>query len=66
MFNDIGLLSEEAAGEAEATKKNESDKNIARLRLELDEAIAREDYERAAQLRDMLGPLVNGKGRLYD
>jgi protein arginine kinase activator len=39
-------------------EKAENRGNITRLRLELNEAISREDYERAAQLRDMLAPLV--------
>ncbi|MDR0652054.1 MAG: UvrB/UvrC motif-containing protein [Synergistaceae bacterium] len=40
--------------------KEETGGNITRLKLELNEAISREDYERAAQLRDMLAPLVGG------
>jgi protein arginine kinase activator len=63
MFNDIGLLSEEIAGEAGAAEKIGFDENIARLKFELNEAVAREDYERAAQLRDMLVPFADGKGK---
>jgi protein arginine kinase activator len=66
MFRDIELLSEEIAGEAETAERSEFNENIARLRLELNEAIGREDYERAAQLRDMLAPLVEGRERKYD
>jgi protein arginine kinase activator len=66
MFKDIGLLPKEIAGEAGAAGKGEFDENIARIRFEMNEAIAREDYERAAQLRDMLVPLVGGKGKSYD
>ena len=51
---DIVLEQEEAMG------------NIARLRLELDEAVSREDYERAAQLRDMLAPLVGSADKEND
>jgi protein arginine kinase activator len=36
----------------------EHEGDIARLRLELNDAISREDYERAAQLRDMIAPLM--------
>jgi protein arginine kinase activator len=63
MFKDIGLLSEEITG---AEEKKSGDESIARLKFELNEAVAREDYERAAQLRDMLVPLVDGKGESYD
>jgi protein arginine kinase activator len=44
-------------------EKEETDGNITRLKLEMHEAISREDYERAAQLRDILAPLVGGAGR---
>jgi protein arginine kinase activator len=66
MFKDIGLLSKEITAEAKAVQNDKFDENTARLRLELDEAVAREDYERAAQLRDMLAPLVDDKGRTHD
>jgi protein arginine kinase activator len=66
MFRDIGLLSEEIAGEGGAAEKSEFDENIARLKFELNGAVAREDYERAAQLRDVLVSLVDGKGKLHD
>jgi protein arginine kinase activator len=61
MFRDIELLSREIAGDIETAENNESNENIARLKLELNEAVAREDYERAAQLRDMLSHPVSGK-----
>ncbi|MDR1510407.1 MAG: UvrB/UvrC motif-containing protein [Synergistaceae bacterium] len=65
MFRDIRLLSEEITGEVGAAEKGESDENITRLKFELNEAVAREDYERAAQLRDALVPLVGGKGKIH-
>jgi protein arginine kinase activator len=58
IFNDIGLVS----GESPDT----GDDDIARLRLELSEAISREDYERAALVRDMLAPLVGGSKKIDD
>jgi protein arginine kinase activator len=47
-------------------KKEETGGNISRLKLELNEAISREDYERAAQLRDILAPLVGGMDKKND
>jgi protein arginine kinase activator len=47
-------------------KKEETGGNITRLKLELNEAISREDYERAAQLRDILAPLVGSMDKKND
>ncbi|MDR3280428.1 MAG: UvrB/UvrC motif-containing protein [Synergistaceae bacterium] len=58
MFSDLELAADEIMGDSEGSGKRTADENITKLRLELDEAISREDYERAAELRDMLVPLV--------
>jgi len=54
IFKDIGL----AAGKEDFEDDAGSAEDITRLRLEMYDAVAREDYERAAELRDMLAPLV--------
>jgi protein arginine kinase activator len=56
-FGDIGLVADGHKNEG-GGERAEGEINIARLKLELSDAISREDYERAAQLRDMLAPLV--------
>jgi protein arginine kinase activator len=48
------------------TETEETRGNISRLKLELSEAISREDYERAAQLRDILAPLAGGTDKKHD
>ncbi|MDR1651718.1 MAG: UvrB/UvrC motif-containing protein [Synergistaceae bacterium] len=63
LFRDIELESDEMILAAEQIKKRAADENIAKLRLELNEAVSREDYERAAEIRDMLVPLVGDTGR---
>ena len=55
VFKDIGLVA--GKGEFEQADEGKAE-DITRLRLEMYDAVAREDYERAAQLRDMLAPLV--------
>ena len=55
IFNDIGLVAGKEETEAYDTGNAE---DITRLRFEMYEAVAREDYERAAALRDMLAPLM--------
>ena len=63
IFKDIGLV----AGKVEFEPKDAGNtEDITRLRLEMYEAVAREDYERAAQLRDMLVPLVGESRRKND
>jgi protein arginine kinase activator len=59
MFGDIGLVAEPRDGQgSDGGEGLEQGSDITRLKLELNDAISREDYERAAQLRDMLAPLV--------
>jgi protein arginine kinase activator len=59
-FREIGVADATDRRIDAATERKETRGNIAKLTLELNEAISREDYERAAQLRDMLAPLVGG------
>jgi protein arginine kinase activator len=60
IFDDISLA---ASGDGVTVEENEPSRDVLRLRLELSDAISREDYERAAQLRDMLAPLSGGSVR---
>jgi protein arginine kinase activator len=62
-FSGIGIVTDEMIRETLDTRKRGLDEDIAKLKLEMDEAISREDYERAAELRDMLIPLVGGERR---
>jgi protein arginine kinase activator len=63
MLGEIAVEEGLALSEADEKRKSELEENIARLRLEMNEAISAEDYERAAELRDLIGPLVNGDGK---
>ena len=63
VFKDISLVT--CTGESESADANNAE-DITRLRLEMYDAVAREDYERAAQLRDMLTPLVGESKRKND
>jgi protein arginine kinase activator len=65
-FRKIGVTSGEINHKMDVVVKEEKNGNIAKLRLELNEAISREDYERAAQLRDILAPLVGGADKNND
>ncbi|HRE41033.1 MAG TPA: bifunctional nuclease family protein [Ignavibacteria bacterium] len=51
------LIGEEINEEYEEGKDNNEDKKIKKLKGELDEAIAKEDYEKAATLRDEIKKL---------
>ena len=64
IFKDIGLVS--GKGEFEPDDEAGNAEDITRLRLEMYEAVAREDYERAAELRDQLAPLVGESRRKND
>ena len=63
IFKDIGLVGDGGENSADDAVLMEFDSDIARLRVELNEAISREDYERAAQLRDMIAPLAGESER---
>jgi protein arginine kinase activator len=63
IFGGIGIVAGEMIRETPDTGKHRLDEDIAKLKLEMDEAVSREDYERAAALRDMLAPLVGGEKR---
>ena len=63
VFKDIGLIAGKEDFETEDVGNAE---DITRLRLEMYEAVAREDYERAAELRDMLAPLMEESKRKND
>jgi protein arginine kinase activator len=66
IFSEIGPSDAERESAAERDKRRELVENIARIRFEMNEAISREDYERAAELRDILAPMVNSGGMKYD
>ena len=63
IFKDICLVADKEEFEADDAGNAE---DITRLRLEMYEAVAREDYERAAELRDLLAPLVGESKRKND
>ena len=63
IFKDIGLIAGEEEFEPDDAGNAE---DITRLRLEMYDAVSREDYERAAELRDMLAPLVEESRRKND
>ena len=66
-FGEIGVTPDRMNSQIDIVlEQEEAMGNIARLRLELDEAVSREDYERAAQLRDMLAPLVGSADKEND
>jgi protein-arginine kinase activator protein McsA len=65
-FREIGVTSGETNHRAAVAETEETKGNIARLKLELNEAISREDYERAAQLRDILAPIAGGMDKEHD
>lgn len=62
MFSDIEIVESFQCANSADKRKNEQDtliKLIKRLQSELDEAISREEFERAAELRDSLRPLLS-------
>ena len=63
IFDDIGLV---AGNEKFGREEAGNAEDITRLRLQMYDAVAREDYERAAELRDMLAPLVGESRRKND
>lgn len=60
MFSDIAVLDDEAiSGEQDLRyTKEEREASIKRLYEEIEDAVSREEYERAAKLRDLLRPLL--------
>jgi protein arginine kinase activator len=66
-FREIGVASDKTNHRTDTAEETEETRgNIARLKLELNAAISREDYELAAQLRDILSPLVGGLDKKND
>jgi len=63
IFKDISIIT--GNGEFETDDAGNAE-DITRLRLEMYDAVAREDYERAAELRDILAPLVGESRRKND
>ncbi|MDR3320854.1 MAG: hypothetical protein LBS93_00270 [Synergistaceae bacterium] len=57
-FEGIGVLQDEAETAATRRVRNERLANIDRLRHEIEDAVSREEYERAAELKSMLSPLL--------
>lgn len=58
MFEEIGVVAEHDARTDTAEEERERQDDIERLRSELADAVSREEYERAAELRDRLLPLL--------
>ncbi|MDR3355523.1 MAG: UvrB/UvrC motif-containing protein [Synergistaceae bacterium] len=58
MFDGLGVVEDRWDVLNGCKIRDELRSNIVRLKLELEDAVSREDYERAAQLRDDLAPLL--------
>ena len=60
MFSDIAVLDDEAISAEQDLRytKEEREASIKRLYEEIGDAVSREEYERAAKLRDLLRPLL--------
>lgn len=56
LFSDIEVVEDQEKVAAMGRLKDEQEANIRRLQSELSEAVSREEYERAAELRDLLRP----------
>ncbi|MDR0764355.1 MAG: UvrB/UvrC motif-containing protein [Synergistaceae bacterium] len=65
-FSEIGVVSGDVNRRTDIAAEEKTRGNIARLRMELNEAVSSEDYERAARLRDLLAPLVGGADKKND
>ncbi|MDR3332954.1 MAG: UvrB/UvrC motif-containing protein [Synergistaceae bacterium] len=57
-FSELGVAGVRSGVIFKDKEKDERQENIRRLRSELSEAISREEYERAAELKEMLAPLL--------
>ncbi|MDR1482158.1 MAG: UvrB/UvrC motif-containing protein [Synergistaceae bacterium] len=58
MFAGLGVVDDGWSAPNGDKIRDELRSNIMRLKLELEDAVSREDYERAAQLRDVISPLL--------
>ncbi len=63
LFSDIAVLAPETISEEQNLEytNEEREADIRRLKGEIDDAVSREEYERAAKLRDLLKPLLEGE-----
>jgi protein arginine kinase activator len=57
-FAEIGVMKDMAEAADIERVKNERRANIDRLRHEIEDAVSREEYERAAELKNILSPLL--------
>ncbi|MDR1019532.1 MAG: hypothetical protein LBL73_02140 [Synergistaceae bacterium] len=57
-FTGLGVISDIAAIEEGERARAEREASIDRLRHEIDDAVSREEYERAAELKNILNPLL--------
>lgn len=66
MFSDIAVLGDEAVSleRDHRQAKEEREAGIRRLREEIEDAVSREEYERAAKLRDLLKPLLEDEEQI--
>lgn len=58
MFSDIVLSNDSPAAVTRIARDIERNSDIDRIRSEIKEAVTGEEYERAAELRDILKPLL--------
>ncbi|MDL2263706.1 UvrB/UvrC motif-containing protein [Synergistaceae bacterium OttesenSCG-928-I11] len=61
MFSDIVLSDDSPVMNIRAARNVERNSEVERIRSEIEEAVANEEYERAAELRDRLKPLLADK-----
>ncbi|MDR1885652.1 MAG: UvrB/UvrC motif-containing protein [Synergistaceae bacterium] len=59
ILSDLEVVLEQPGALRSGRLKDERCENIMRLKSEMEDAVSREEYERAAELRDMLGPLLS-------
>lgn len=62
VFSDIKVLEQKECAECKTTLCDEQQADIKRLELDIADAVSREDYERAAELRDTLRLLLSCDG----
>ncbi|MDR0649475.1 MAG: hypothetical protein LBF92_09100 [Synergistaceae bacterium] len=62
-FAGLGVISDVAETEEGPRARAERETNIERLRHEIEDAVSREEYERAAELKNILTPLLCERGK---
>lgn len=66
MFSEIGVVEERGRTAVRERLNDEREANVKRLQAEMVDAISGEEYERAAELRDILRPLLESNSEEND